>query len=172
MTSYYISRSELPSEIYIPMFNKKKDWRYIHVVQFKNGFKYYEGVNLQSYNLDMIIDSIKNNYNNIIKTANPEELQNYYYENNNKFYTYTECYKTWNYYMNNKELIIQIIDEEYNNDESYESNNTFDSTDVSFSSDSDSDNHYNDYNDFDKMFFNTVNKMLNKQFKNEIPDVD
>ncbi len=105
-----IDRSQVPSDIYLCGENNTKDFRHIHLFEFNNGFKYVIG----SYNrinyIEEIIEYIEFDFRVVTEYNNsPDELQQYYKNEFDLFYTYKICEKIWNHYYNNKLLIQEII---------------------------------------------------------------
>jgi hypothetical protein len=110
-----ISRDQIPSDIYLCERSKEKEWELIHLVEFNNGLKCIQGSNYPQEAKD-IIDSIKNELDYIIDIDTPEELQEYYHDDFESFYKYKDCVKIWNYYHNNKDLIIEAYNSYFKED--------------------------------------------------------
>ncbi len=121
-----IQRDQVPSNIYLcGEEDSDKDFKYIHLFEFNNGFKFVIGSNNRIYSINEIIENIEFDFRITTEYNNsPDELQEYYRDEFDIFYKYKICKKIWNHYNNNKQLIQEIIDyykEEYdNNDSLYE----------------------------------------------------
>jgi hypothetical protein len=104
-----ITRSQLPSNIYLCDFNDNADWEMIHSFEFENGLQYIIGSNHPISYADLIIEDINHELECVLNKKNVVDLQNYYYNTFNNFIKYDDCCKIWNYYQNNKLLIKQVI---------------------------------------------------------------
>ena len=119
-----ITRSQIPSDIFLCGENDKTDFKFIHLFEFSNSFKIVYGSNNKIYSADEIIEDIENDFRITTEYNNsPEELQEYYKDEFDIYYKYSICLKIWNYYNNNKQLIQEVIDyyksdslSEYEND--------------------------------------------------------
>ena len=106
-----ITRSQVPSDIYLCGENDENDFRYIHLFEFNNGFKIVYGSHSRIYHVKDIIEDIELEFRITTEYNNsPADLQEYYEDEYDMHYKYKICEKIWNHYNNNKELIKNIID--------------------------------------------------------------
>ena len=115
MTYYLVDRKYVPNDIYLcyPSNYKqtKQDWKEIQKFVFDNGLEYYIGCNYPMNEVSEGIEVLKNEYNMISQFESPDDLQQYYHSEFEWYRPYKDCEKIWNYYYNNKDLIIDIIKE-------------------------------------------------------------
>jgi hypothetical protein len=98
-----INRNNIPNDIYL-CGSEYDEWNIIHLCTFDNGLQCILGAN-NYQSADSIIESSKDEMDYVLLNNNPEELQNYFYENFQDFKTYTDCVKIFNYYTINQYLI-------------------------------------------------------------------
>jgi hypothetical protein len=91
----------IPDNIYLCDID---NWTKINYFEFENGLKCVIGANryLSGKNA---IESIKDELDYVLENNNPEELQQYYYDNFENFISYSDCVKIFNYYYENENLI-------------------------------------------------------------------
>lgn len=107
----YISRSEIPKNIFLCENNFEKDWKYIALFTFSNGFKFVIGSNYPiENNKDSFYEILEFNYNYIKDNNNYKELSYSYYRDFEIEYNYKICRKIFNYYFKNSEKIKEILD--------------------------------------------------------------
>lgn len=119
-----INRNQIPNNIYL-CGGINDEWYMIHLCDFENGLQCILGAG--SYQgAESIIESTKDEMDYVLEnTNNPDELQNYYYENYQDFKLYKDCVKIFDYYTNNQHLIREAYNtyfEQDNIEEGYESN--------------------------------------------------
>ncbi len=102
-----ITRDQIPSDIYLSATGDEKDWRFIHLGKFKNGLLCIYGSGYPEHP-KTLIETTKDEMDYVIKTENPDILQQYYYDNFSDFKSYKDCIKIWDYYHNNKKLIDEV----------------------------------------------------------------
>jgi hypothetical protein len=94
----------IPSNIYLC---DKDDWTKINYFEFANGLECVIGANRYLSGKDAI-ESIKNELDYVLENNNPEELQQYFYDNFENFISYSDCVKIYNYYYKNEGLIKEV----------------------------------------------------------------
>ncbi len=104
-----ITRSQIPSNIYLCDIHDNKDWEMIHSFEFKNGLQYIIGSNYPISSPELIIEEMSHELECILNTNDASELQNYYYYTFDNFIKYKDCCKIWNYYQDNQYLIKEVI---------------------------------------------------------------
>ncbi len=103
-----ISRDQIPDNMYLCEQTNDKEWELIHLFEFDNGLKCILGANFPQQ-VEDIIETLENEIDYIIDIDNPDELQEYYYNEFESFYKYKDCVKIWNYYHSNQNLIREVI---------------------------------------------------------------
>jgi hypothetical protein len=103
-----ITRKHIPSNIYL-CSGFDKDWEMIHSFEFENGLQFIIGSNHPISSPELILEDMKQELECVLNNETVGDLQDYYYNNFENFINYNDCYKIWNYYNNNKHLIMQVI---------------------------------------------------------------
>jgi len=115
MSYYFVDRKNIPDNIYMcyPFnYNKtKKDWRYIQLFEFNNGLNFYIGCFIPLQELYDAVKTLSGEFYIISQFSSPEEYQQYYHNHYEWYISLDDCYKIWDYYNTNKDLIIEVIKE-------------------------------------------------------------
>ncbi len=109
-----ITRSQIPSHIYLCDNTYNNDWAMIHRFDFENGLMYIIGSHNPINSPTDIIENMEYDIRTVLNCTNPDELQEYYEDEFGMHYKYKDCVKIWNYYHDNQHLINQVINS-YNN---------------------------------------------------------
>jgi hypothetical protein len=111
-----ITRDMIPSNIYLCNID---EWTKINHFKFENGLQCIVGANRHLSSKDAI-ESINDELDNVLENNNPEELQQYYYDNFENFISYSDCVKIFNYYYENEVLIKEAYYTYFDREENYE----------------------------------------------------
>jgi hypothetical protein len=113
MTSLLIDRKNIPEDFYLSYpfnYNKtKKDWKYIQLFEFDNGLKYYIGCFMPLQQIYEAVKMLCDEFYIINQFENHEEYQQYYHSHYEWYISLDDCYKLFNYYNTNRELIVEVI---------------------------------------------------------------
>lgn len=106
-----IQLSLIPNYIYVypPVNGSLTEWKYINKCVFNNGFEYYIGSNVKITDYNVFIEYIKFEYITLLDCEYPEDFQNILYYKYNIYLEYKHCLTIWNYHLNNKDKIIEIL---------------------------------------------------------------
>lgn len=110
-TMKYISRSEIPKNIYLCERSAENDWKYIALFTFSNRFKFVIGSNFPIDNhKDSFLEDLEFNYNYMKDIDNYKELSISYFRDFEIDYNFKICRKIFNYFSKNSEKIKEILD--------------------------------------------------------------
>jgi hypothetical protein len=115
MTYYFVDRKNILDNFYLSYpsnYNKtKQDWRYIQLFEFDNGLKYYIGCFTPIQQICEAVKILSGEFYIISEFNSPEEYQQYYHNHYEWYISLDDCYKLYDYYNTNREMIVDIINE-------------------------------------------------------------
>ncbi len=115
MSCSFIDRKTIPNDFYLsyPSNYKqtKKDWKDIQMIKFHNGLIYYIGSFIPIKEIYEAVNILNGEFYIISQFNSSEEYQQYYHHHYEWYISLDDCDKLWNYYYNNKELIIEVVND-------------------------------------------------------------
>lgn len=108
-TTQLISYYMIPSNVYL--HGKNDNYTYIHMYNFTNGLKFIIGTNNSDTSIKDVVEAMDFTIDIVLKySISAYELQLYYQDYLDIFYSYKECTKIFDYYTNNEHLIREVIE--------------------------------------------------------------
>ncbi len=113
-----ININQIPFNVFVCNNSNGKEFKYIHKYTFNNGLNFiigdYELINSPS----TLVEKMQFDMDTMKYADSAYELQLYYQDYLGIYYDYKHCYKMFDYYTKNQELIQEVIDYYYEDDNS------------------------------------------------------